>query len=403
MGKRLTDKLVRELATDRHSTIIYDAPNGSRSDFVSGFGVRCTKAGVKTFVLRFRTKAGVDRTYTIGRWPEWTLVAGRAEAKELKAQIAHGRDPVREGKELRASPTVADLAVKFVEEHLPTLRPSTRRDYAGILKLLTDEIGSSKVGNVDLADVQKLHRRITQDRGSYRANRACAVLSSMYSEALRWNWVERNPCVGLRRNREQERERYLTDAQLLRLMAVLDSYSNQRVADFFRFLLWTGARAGETRLATWECFDLEAGIWNKPASSTKTNRDNTVPLSEPARELLIRIRGGQDGAETRVFPGKGSQGELVQYAPHWDRIRKAADLGDLRPHDLRHSYASSIASAGFNLPVIGKLLGHASQATTRRYAHLVGGILKEATEAAGKRLSVVPQKASVTPMRRGRR
>jgi integrase len=403
MGKRLTDGLIRKLSTDRHSIVIYDAPNGSRSDFVSGFGVRCTRGGAKSFVLNFRTKAGTERRYTIGRWPEWSLAAARDEAKELKAQIAKGRDPVREGKELRDAPTIADLAERFKEEHLPTLRPATRRDYAGLLKLLTDEIGSSKIGNLDLADVQKLHRRISQDRGRYRANRAAAVLSSLYGEAIVWKWASSNPCVGVKRNIEQERERYLTDGELLRLMAVLDAYPDQRMANFFRLLLWTGARAGEARLATWDRFDLEAGIWRKPGTSTKTGRDNAVPLSEPARELLIKIRNGQNGAETHVFPGDGPHGELVKYADHWDRIRKAAGVPDLRVHDLRHSFASSIASSGFDLPVIGKLLGHRSQATTKRYAHLVGGILQEATEAAGKRLAIVPQKASITPLRRGPR
>jgi integrase len=404
MGKkRLTDGLIRKLSTDRHSIVVYDAPNGSRSDFVSGFGVRCTRAGAKSFVLNYRTKDGTERRYTIGRWPEWSLVAARDEAKELKAQIAKGRDPVREGKALREAPTIADLAQRFREEHLPNLRPATRRDYTGILKLITDEIGSSKIGSLDLADVQKLHRRISQDRGRIRANRVAATLSSMYGEAVTWKWAERNPCVGLKRNIEQERERLLSDSELARLMAVLDAYPDQRMANFFRLLLWTGARAGETRRATWERFDLEAGIWRKPGTSTKTGKDNVIPLSEPARKLLIKIRNGQDGVETHVFPGDGPDGELVKYADHWDRIRKAAGVPDVRPHDLRHCYASSIASSGFDLPVIGKLLGHRSAATTRRYAHLVGGILKEATEAAGKRLAIVPQKASVTSLPGGRR
>jgi integrase len=403
MGKRLTDGFIRKLSTDRHSVVVYDAPNGSRSDFVSGFGVRVTQAGAKSFVLNYRTKAGTERRYTIGRWPEWSLVAARDEAKELKAQIAKGRDPVKEGKELREAPTIADLAKRFREEHLPTLRPATRRDYAGLLALITNKIGSSKIDSLDLTDVQKLHRRISQDRGRYRANRAAAVLSSMYGEALTWKWAKRNPCIGIKRNIEQERERILTDGELLRLLAVLDAYPDQRMANFFRLLLWTGARAGEARRATWDRFDLEAGIWRKPGTSTKTGRDNAIPLSEPARELLIRIRNGQDAAETHVFPGNGPHGELVKYASGWAYIRKAAGIPDVRPHDLRHCFASSIASSGFDLPVIGKLLGHRSQATTKRYAHLVGGILKDATEAAGKRLAIVSQKASVTPLRGGRR
>lgn len=52
-------------------------------------------------------------------------------------------------------------------------------------------------------------------------------------------------------------------------------------------------------------------------------------------------------------------------------------------HDLRHSYASILASAGLSLPVIGALLGHTQPATTARYAHLLDDPLRAATERVG--------------------
>jgi ATP phosphoribosyltransferase regulatory subunit HisZ len=52
-------------------------------------------------------------------------------------------------------------------------------------------------------------------------------------------------------------------------------------------------------------------------------------------------------------------------------------------HDLRHSYASILVSAGLSLPVIGALLGHAQPRTTARYAHLFDDPLREATERVG--------------------
>jgi site-specific recombinase XerD len=51
-------------------------------------------------------------------------------------------------------------------------------------------------------------------------------------------------------------------------------------------------------------------------------------------------------------------------------------------HDLRHTYASVLASAGLSLPVIGALLGHATPVTTARYAHLFDDPLRAATERA---------------------
>jgi site-specific recombinase XerD len=52
-------------------------------------------------------------------------------------------------------------------------------------------------------------------------------------------------------------------------------------------------------------------------------------------------------------------------------------------HDLRHTYASVLASAGLSLPVIGALLGHSQPATTARYSHLFDDPLRAATERAG--------------------
>jgi site-specific recombinase XerD len=60
-------------------------------------------------------------------------------------------------------------------------------------------------------------------------------------------------------------------------------------------------------------------------------------------------------------------------------INLPAGLRDLRVHDLRHSYASFLASAGLSLPTIGALLGHSQPATTARYAHLFDDPLRRAT------------------------
>ena len=45
-------------------------------------------------------------------------------------------------------------------------------------------------------------------------------------------------------------------------------------------------------------------------------------------------------------------------------------LGRLRLHDLRHSSASRALALGYDLTMIGRLLGHRKPQTTARYAHL---------------------------------
>jgi site-specific recombinase XerD len=67
----------------------------------------------------------------------------------------------------------------------------------------------------------------------------------------------------------------------------------------------------------------------------------------------------------------------------WRRLLLDAEITDLHVHDLRHHFASVLASSGHSLPIIGALLGHSQPATTARYAHLVNDALKSAVEKAG--------------------
>jgi site-specific recombinase XerD len=83
-------------------------------------------------------------------------------------------------------------------------------------------------------------------------------------------------------------------------------------------------------------------------------------------------------------------------------LRKAAGIPDVRLHDLRHSFASVLASQGLSLPVIGALLGHGSPTTTARYNHLVGDVLRAATERAGAVITGAPV-AEILPLAERRR
>jgi integrase len=148
-------------------------------------------------------------------------------------------------------------------------------------------------------------------------------------------------------------------------------------ARFFLFCLLTGARRGEVWSARWQDLDLDAGTWTKPADLTKQKRPHRLPLSPEAVAVLREVRADLP------FTPFGSLGESM-LRKAWTEVCKAADLRNLRPHDLRHFHASLLASAGLSLPLIGRLLGHSSPATTARYAHLLDSALREATGQLGQ-------------------
>jgi integrase len=232
--------------------------------------------------------------------------------------------------------------------------------------------------------VAALHRRITA-RAPYMANRVLAVLSKMFALSIRWRIRADNPVRSVERNQEHNRQRYLdTKDELPRLLDTLATWPDQQAANCVRMLLLTGARRNEVLVMRWD--QVKDGIWTKPASGTKQKREHRVPLSEAAQQLLEDIRGRAGNSEY-VFPGRHGRGYRQNLTQTWAKIRKAAKVEDVRLHDLRHTYASVLVSAGASLPMIGALLGHTQPQTTARYAHLFDDPLRAATEKVGAIIS----------------
>jgi integrase len=396
MPGRLTDKLLRGLVPpERGNRITYD-------DLVPGFGARVTAAGAVSFVFNYRRKAdGRERRATIGRWPAWSVAAARQRAAELRRAVDNGSDPVGERAAERGAPTIADACARFEEEHLPKLQPSTRNTYRAIIKVeVIPALGDMKVAAVEFEDVDRLCSKIGR-RAPYMANRVRSLLSKLFALTILWKMRGDNPVRGVHRNREHKRARYLSPDELVRLMHVLGSHPNRQAAEVIQLLLLTGARKHEALSATWDQFDLTGGVWVKPAGGTKQRREHRIPLSAPARQLLsgIRKRGGAE-AEF-VFPGPGPTGHRTNLKRDWAQICAAAKITAIRVHDLRHSYASQLASAGVGLHIIGRLLGHAAPQTTHRYAHLFDDPLRQATERVGAIIAGKPA-AEVVKIRKGR-
>ena len=389
---RLNDAAIKRLpAPASGNKVIFD-------DAVKGFGARVTAAGAKAFVLRYRRRSDSrQRLFTIGSFPDWGTGAARDEAKRLKRAIDGGADPVGEIESVREGPTIADLCDRFAADYIPRKRVSTQLDYrqqiaADILPML----GRMKVAAVTHADVDAFHRRIS-GRAPIHANRVLALLSKMFSLSVRWGWRADNPCKGVERNQETKRHRYLGGTELARLTEALASFHDQNAANAVRLLLLTGARRGELLSARWVDIDLEAGVWTKPGATTKQGTLHRVPLSGAARRLLGEMR---TRATTEwLFPARRTPHRL-EIDGAWAALRKAAEIPDVRLHDLRHTYASVLASSGLSLPIIGALLGHTVAQTTLRYAHLLDDPLRAATERAAAVITGQPA-AEVVPIRGG--
>jgi integrase len=390
---RLSDNNIKRLQPERHYRIAFD-------DAVKGFGIGITPAGAKTFILAYRCKAdGRQRRYTIGAFGAWTTTQAREEAKRLKREVDGGGDPAGERENIRTAPTMADLADRFIADYLPRKRPTTQRVYRQqIAADILPAFGKMKVAAVTHADVDSFHRRLSA-RAPTAANRVLAVVSRMFSLAVKWGMRGDNPCRGIERNGEVKRTRYLTGPELARLSDALAELPDQSAANAVRLLLLTGARRGELLAAKWADIDLDLATWSRPAATTKTKTLHSVPLSQAACRLLREM---QSRAESEwLFPALSGNGQRGHINAAWISVRKDAKLPGVRLHDLRHTYATILASSGLSLPVIGKLLGHTTPIMTQRYAHLTDDPLRQATERVGAVISG-KEAAEIVPLTKRR-
>jgi integrase len=386
MRIHLTDAIVRKLPVPTRDYTL------TKDDDVLGLGMRVTAAGSRAFVLDY-TVNGRSRRKTIGDFPNWTVTGARAEARRLRHLVDLGDDPMEADEDARKAPTVAALCDRFTTEHLPRKRASTVRDYSRMIESIREHFGPhAKVAGVTHADCDALHRKISKT-SPYSANRTAAVLSKMFSMAIRWGWRETNPAKGIERNPEYGRRRYLSVDELEGLTKALAAHLNRQAADIVRVLALTGARRGEVLGMRWADLDLTQGTWSKLPSSTKQKEHHQVPLSGPVRQLLAGIWNDQTRNGSRsdyVFPGVGTTGHVVELKKDWALLCAAAGIEGLRIHDLRHSFASQLASGGASLPLIGALLGHANPVTTARYAHLFQDPQRAAVEKAGAVIAGLP-------------
>lgn len=387
---RISDKILPSLLVpEKGNKIYYD-------DEVKGFGARITSKGAISFILNYRIY-GRERRYTIGPATDWSSEAARDEAIDLRKDIRKGKDPLEEKEKIRTAPTVADLETDYLERWAKTHKreSSQKKDEEMLTKWIIPKLGKLKVEAVTYQDIERLHRSMKHI--PYSANRALALLHKMFALAVKWNWCEKNPVTGVQRYQEEKRERYLSGDELQRLVQALREYPiyiskedgeektnprKEQSANIIRMLLLTGARRGEVISAKWDQLDLVNGIWTKPSSHTKQKKTHRIPLSAPALAILREIRDkNADGIY--IFPATTLDTHQTDVKNAWASICKLAKIEGVRIHDLRHSYAAHLASAGLSLPIIGALLGHSQPTTTARYAHLLDDPLKEATAIVG--------------------
>lgn len=358
---RLTDARVRDLRAKKITRNIRDTA-------LAGFGVRVLPGGRKRFFLHSRHE-GRRIWKIVGDPSNMTVAEARERARGLLASIRSGRP---DGETLFE--TVAEEAFRRHSRQWKPRTLSVNRYYLD--KHILPRFAEQRIADVTSQDVRDWFAAMHATPVS--ADRSMPVLSVIMqvAEADGLRPEGSNPCRGIRRYRRQNRDRFLSEAEIGRLGQALHAAAPSPAVPLIRLPALTGCRSSEIRTLRWT--DYRDGHVFLRDSKTGPR---TVWLSEAARAVLDAL----PRTSPWVFPAIRSDGPVsgTTLSHTWGKFRKAAGLKDVRLHDLRHSYASVAIKSGETVPAVGRLLGHRDPETTLKYAHHAEADAESAATAMG--------------------
>ena len=362
---------------------------------VQGLQCRITDKGVATFSLYRRLKNGRSVRVTLGKLSDISVEQAREQATLLNAEIAKGKDPTRLRQEKRKEITFQELFDEYLGSYAKAHKKTWAGDEGRYRLYLAKPLGKKKLSDIHRADFVALYNHICRqpsprNKNQFKigtANRVLRTAGGIFKWAVRMGYCQESPVRGVTQHPDKSRDRFLQPEEFSRFFEAVQQEQNKDVRDYVLLSLYTGARQGNILSMRWEEISVQQKIWRIP--TTKNGEPVVVPLIEEALVLLhSRMNNGSDF----VFPANTQKGYMNVPDKGWHKILARAGIKNLRLHDLRRTMGSWQAITGSSLSVIGKSLGHKSQAATAIYARLhLDPVRKSMENATAAMLNAVQQ------------
>ncbi|HLF95837.1 MAG TPA: site-specific integrase [Methylococcaceae bacterium] len=390
-------------------------PYEIRDTQLKGFLLRVQPSGAMSYIVEYRR----GKRLTLGPVGVLTPVQARDRAKEVLADVVHGKDPQAE----KRAAKVDEFKDFLAHEYGPWVKANRKDGAATLARLNTcfqESFGEKKLADINAWIAEKWRAtRLNGGASTATINRDLAALKACLSKAVEWGFLGTHPLAGFKLSKLDQHStvRYLTDEEEAALRQALDARESRlreerqnanawrqrrrypllpdlsaaAFADHLKPMvlisLNTGLRQGELFGLTWEAVNLERAHLTIHGHNAKSGRTRHIPLNAEALETLQRWR--RQDAEGLVFASKGGK-TFDNVRKAWVVVLKTAGIERFRWHDMRHHFASRLVMAGVDLNTVRELLGHSDITMTLRYAHLA----PEHKAAAVAKLVRLPQPAN---------
>ncbi len=367
--------------------------NGKLTEYADtkepGLCLRVSPAGVKSWTYRYRLKSGQQKRITLGKVQDTPLAAARTLVVNQRAKVASGGDPANDAKlerleavEQRKRETVQDIGEWYFREceagrHRPNIKRPKRQSTIDneryyFNKHIVPAFGGLKLKSLARATIQSFIDELADNHSISTARHTRVLFHTIFAFAQRQEISDINPVQFVTVASYKPRERVLTDTELKTVwqtltppVVIAGASISASVAYSVLLAMVTLQRRGEVTGMSLDEIDRERRLWIIPSNRTKNHRTHVVPLSDLSLELIDKALAVRSSESPYVFPSPRDADQPIKPAAltrAFGRMKKALDLGDIRPHDLRRTGATNLTGEhlGFVRFTVSKVLNHAS-------------------------------------------
>jgi len=222
---------------------------------------------------------------------------------------------------------------------------------------------------VDVRDY-KAHLQTVKKYRPSTINRRLAALRTYFSWAIDEGLISDDPVRVRNVEEPQTAPRSISEREYHRLLRAVQRDGSKRDVAIIQLLRHSGLRVGELCNLELEDIEMSKRKGKVIVRSGKGRRYREVPLNLDARRALQEYfaKDRPDVDDPNVFIGQRKNG-LTEVAIQ-DIVRKyarLAELEDVTPHVLRHTFAKSLIDKGVDLVTVKHLMGHKRLDSTARY------------------------------------
>ncbi|HSS24341.1 MAG TPA: tyrosine-type recombinase/integrase [Mycobacterium sp.] len=285
-------------------------------------------------------------------------------------------------------PRLAATLTGYIAQTRLSLRPSTMVRVEGVLREFAGWLAANAPQVVCIADLRRAHieayKLHLSTRPSARGGRLSktslaehlGTLRTCFERITEWGGDDVPARVlvfsGDLPIRDEPLPRFLDDAAFTKLLQATRAHPDPFVRLCVEFLARTGLRKGEfLDLTVDSVVQIGAAYWlHVPLGKLRTDR--YIPLHPQLKDLLdawlatrpSSLRSRYLFVEHGQRIGEGRVDRAVA------KVAKAAGVGHVSPHRLRHTLATQAINRGMTLEALAALLGHRSMRMTLVYARI---------------------------------